>query len=208
MPVVPAVPARFVLPMNVDSEALIGFVAVPLSLPCTCVPIAVVSMYDGSPMALDLLPFTSLPVPIEMDCSPSALAPAPIATVRLLRACAPLPIATPISAFSALAPTPITILALLSFASPPLPITSASPELVILFPVPNESAVLESNNLFFVPIAIPPSRVPVTLADLVMLLSRPIVIDLIESVIVLLRPIAIESILLLSIVDDSPIVIL
>ena len=88
MPVVPAVPARFVLPMNVDSEALIGFVAVPLSLPCTCVPVAVVSIYDGSPMALDLLPFTSLPVPIEIDFSPDALAPDPIAIASSPLACA------------------------------------------------------------------------------------------------------------------------
>ena len=94
--------------MNVDSEALIGFVAVPLSLPCTCVPVAVVSMYDGSPMALDLLPFTSLPVPIEMDFSPDALAPDPIAIEFAASTEAFLPIAIDSSALVIVESLPTT----------------------------------------------------------------------------------------------------
>ena len=108
MPVVPAVPARFVLPMNVDSEALIGFVAVPLSLPCTCVPVAVVSIYDGSPIALDLLPFTSLPVPMEMESSADTLVMVPIAIARAAETSLLAPIAIPAPLFLAEEPPPIT----------------------------------------------------------------------------------------------------
>ena len=124
--------------MNVDSEALIGFVAVPLSLPCTCVPVAVVSIYDGSPMALDLLPFTSLPVPIEIACAPKAFALKPILIPAKPATSLLLPIVIPALAFVALATFPITTLPtlLLLCAPRPTPIALADSDILTLPPIP------------------------------------------------------------------------
>ena len=138
IPVVPAVPARFVLPMNVDSAALIGFVAVPLSLPCTCVPVATVSMYDGSPMALDLSPFTSFPRPMAMDCLPKAFVLRPILIPAKSATSLLLPITIPATAFVALANFPSATLSILLLicANVPIPIPLSDSDILTLLPIP------------------------------------------------------------------------